>query len=121
MHVSTDNYPDLGPVRATYHKGSPETSREAAEEAALTRNSTALAMLVAFSESRGLTADEVSAKVGRSILYGRPVVTRLKQMGYLRLRKNADGSLMTRRNDSGKRACVLMITLKGLELVEGEE
>jgi hypothetical protein len=110
---------DLGPVQATFHAGSPETSSEAAYDAALTRDAVAMNMLAEYESAEdGLTADEVSLAVGKSILYGRPVVTRLKKSGYLEVRKNSSGKSITRTNAvSGKRACVLVITDKGRGLL----
>lgn len=109
---------DLGPVKATYRANAPETSRVAAEAAAITRSMRALELLEAFADAPdGLTADQASSEIGATVLYGRPVVCRLRQEGYLTWSEDDKGMPVRRSNVSGKKARVLEITVKGMQAV----
>ena len=77
-----------------------DTSRAAAEEVAPAAPLLRQRALAVLEASRGLTADQVAAKLGESILSIRPRMTELSRLGSIR------DSGERRANKSGKRAIV---------------
>ena len=94
----------------------PTTSRAAAEQIA-PRAPTLRAQVLSIYRAAwpaGLTADEVAAKMDRSILSIRPRVTELRRTGDLRVMRCGHDAVtpLTRKNDSGVAAAVL-VSVKG--------
>lgn len=81
-----------------------DTSRAAAEDAAETAPTLRAKALTILQHSEGLTADQVAAKLGKSILSIRPRVAELARMGKVR------DTGERRPNISGKQAIVWMPT-----------
>ena len=77
-----------------------DTSRDAADAAAVTAPQLRARALAVVERSNGLTADEVAGRLGLSILSIRPRLTELSRLGKVR------DSGARRKNASGKRAIV---------------
>ncbi|QQV76503.1 hypothetical protein H5J25_13720 [Sphingomonas aliaeris] len=77
-----------------------DTSRDAADAAAVTAPMLRAQALAVVERSNGLTADEVAGRLGLSILSIRPRLTELSRLGKVR------DSGQRRKNASGKRAIV---------------
>lgn len=88
----------------------PTTSRAAAEKIAPRAATLRDQVLAVYRDAwpSGLTSDEVAAKMGKSILSIRPRVTELRRTGDLRVMRHDAVTPLTRKNDSGVAAAVLV-------------
>lgn len=95
----------------------PTTSRDAAERVAPTAKRDRGMVLTIYRAAwpAALTPDEVAARCGRSVLSIRPRCTELTKTGDLMPVLDGKGKFVTRANESGARAKVLVCKRPGAE------